>query len=253
MPLARRRYRGLRLLEWSGARVTDYGDALLDPAADARRLLQGLWGAVRARGGFDVARLGQVRLDAACTPLVAGLQHWVETRECSYVLPIRGAAVRDWLEGRSGNLRKDLRRRARRAAEAGLEFWAWSPGEPWRPALDALVAQKRARIAAGIERGVLATEAGMAFVHALAEATAERGWLHLCALRADGAFAAYDFGFLKEGVLYSYLASYDPAWASLGPGQVLLARMVALCHERGLRALDLLLSEGDEKVPFGCE
>jgi CelD/BcsL family acetyltransferase involved in cellulose biosynthesis len=252
LPLTRRRHRGVRLLEWSGARVTDYCDALLDPALEPRSALAALWQAVRARGGFDVARLGQVRADAALGGLLADLPHWIETREDSYGLPLVHRSGREWLASRPAKERENVRRRTRRLAEAGVGFWVRSPGEPWRPAVDALVAQKRAWAAARGERGLLDEPGGEAFFHALAAAMADLDVLHLSGLRAGDRFVACELALVRDGVLYGYMTSYDLGWAGKGPGQVLLANLAMWCCERGIGRLDLMLGPEEYKKRLGC-
>ena len=64
LPFVVTKHKGVRLLQWIGARVTDYCDALIDPAVAAAPTLKELWGAYLRAGGFDLLRLGQIRTDA---------------------------------------------------------------------------------------------------------------------------------------------------------------------------------------------
>ncbi|MBV9912394.1 MAG: hypothetical protein JOZ93_07445 [Sinobacteraceae bacterium] len=53
LPLVHRSYRGIRLLEWIGARVSDYCDALVHPAYDRALLLRTMWGKITERNDYD--------------------------------------------------------------------------------------------------------------------------------------------------------------------------------------------------------
>src|SRR5947209_5323769 len=50
LPLTSRRFKGVRLLEWVGARRTDYCDALFDPTVDAEQIVQELRTALADQG-----------------------------------------------------------------------------------------------------------------------------------------------------------------------------------------------------------
>jgi len=81
MPLATRRHRGVRVLEWAAKDCSDYCDALLDPEAlEGRTALQQAWAAVAAAGRFDLVYLSQLRPDAAFHALLGEPQQAMRLR-----------------------------------------------------------------------------------------------------------------------------------------------------------------------------
>jgi CelD/BcsL family acetyltransferase involved in cellulose biosynthesis len=250
LPLARRRYRGIRLLEWVGAGTIDYGDALLDPSLDRLPALQALWTAVGQRGGVDIVRLGQVRQDAVCVGLLEQLGARPETEDQSYGIPIIWPSSQAWL----GSLRKPSRgaisRGLRRLGTAGITFRVGEAAGTAAALVDTVLRQKRAWHAATGKDGLVVKPRGAEFLGTLAEAMAGRGQLHLSALRSEGSIVACHLGFLRAGVLYYGVPTYDRAWAKEGPGHLLLCSLLMWCCDNGLRHLDLLLGPEPYKLRF---
>lgn len=255
LPLVRRVYRGVRLLEWIGARATDYCDLLLDPAFAPTSLLLRLWDALTERGDCDVIRLGQVRGDAKVGALFAAaqLRPWVETRESTYSLPIRWRSGEEWLSERSAHARKEAKYDRRRLTKAGFEFYVWKPGDPYEPLLDTLIAQKSAWLASKGLGDLLDDPLGIHFLKKCAPAMIERGTLHLSALRSETAVAACHLGLYHRGVLYGYMVTYDLAWASYSPGAVIRDALIMWACDHGVHKVDILRGADGYKLRYQPE
>jgi CelD/BcsL family acetyltransferase involved in cellulose biosynthesis len=243
LPLARGRYGGLRVLEWMGAKPSDYCDALVDPSIEPRAALRRLWREV-ARRGFDLAHLARVPADATCWALLEGLGGWATEGEYVSEVPITWPDGRAWLRGLSKPSRELIGRRLRRLASAGVTFRVGAAAGDRAELVETVLRHKVAMVEAAGTPGFLTEPGGPEFVRAMAAAMAGRGLLHLSALRSDEAVAAAHLGFLHEGTLYYYMPAFDPAWAKHGPGHLLLASLVMWCCDNGVRRLDLL--SGDE-------
>ena len=78
----------------------------------------------------------------------------------------------------------------------------------------------------------------------------ERGLLVTSTLRGGGALLAVHVGMEWAGRLYWWIPSYDPAYAAVSPGRVLLERLLAESAARGHREFDFLLGDEGYKWQF---
>jgi len=253
LPLCVRRVKGIRVLEWIGARVTDYCDAVVDSSSDPDELLPLLWDAIARRGGFDVARLNHVRTDAKVFATLSRLNPWIETFEDAGGVPITWPSGADWLKQQGSGMRDRVKYNARRMAKAAFQSRLWSAPEPLRPLIDTLVAQKRPWLAARGLTSFINEPGGVEFLQAVVEATGARGELHLTTVHSpEGQVAACDLTFVREGTAYSYLASFDQQYAKYSFGRILTDNLLMWACDTGFRRLDLLLGAYDYKTEYGC-
>jgi CelD/BcsL family acetyltransferase involved in cellulose biosynthesis len=252
LPLVRRRYLGARLLEWIGAKVTDYCDVLVDPSTDASSALLALWTAITARGDCDVIRLGQVRGDAKINELfqAAQLDPWVETREQVYFVPIRWSSGEEWLNEQSAHARKQAKYDLRRLSKAGFEYYVWESPDAYEPLIEAIIAQKSAWLASKGLGTLLDHPDGPQFLRKCVAAMAKRGALHLSGFRSSKGFAACHLGFYQNGVLYGYMPTYDSAWASYSPGSAIRDAFIMWACDHGARRVDLLRGVDSYKLRY---
>jgi|SRR5579872_2418087 len=239
LPLTIRRYKGIWLAEWMGARTGDYFDALIDPQLDRIRSVDLLWNAL-CRGKIDIARFGQVRTDALIYPWLEQQGAWVETHEETVGIPIVWGSGQQWLEAKSASQRSKFRNRARKFASLGLTFKVWQASEPLDPLLDFLIEHKRAWLQAHSEDGYLMTEDGADFLRDMCRSLAARGVLHVSYIRSQDAIAACHVGFLQDDILYYYMPTYDKKLMKHSVGTELLDRLVMWACDQGLQRLDML-------------
>jgi CelD/BcsL family acetyltransferase involved in cellulose biosynthesis len=64
--------------------------------------------------------------------------------------------------------------------------------------------------------------------------------------------AACDLAFVREGVIYSYIASFDPEFAKFSFGRVLTDCLLMWACDCGFKRLDLLLGAYDYKTEYNC-
>jgi CelD/BcsL family acetyltransferase involved in cellulose biosynthesis len=249
-PLVRRRYMGARLLEWIGARVSDYCDVLIHPDVEPRSTLLALWSSIMARGDCDVIRLGQVRGDARINTLLqtTQLNPWVETREHTYFLPICWQSGEEWLQQQGAHARKCTKYHLRHLAKAGFELYVWEPPDSYEPVLEAIIAQKSAWMASKGLGLLLGHPQGPQFLRKCAAALAARGTLHLSAFRSSKGWAACHLGFYQDGILYGYMLTYDFAWAAYSPGTTMRDALIMWACDHGARRVDVL--RGAEAYKF---
>ncbi len=250
LPLVARWYNGIRILEWIGARSTDYCDAIVAPDVDGRSALRQMWEELKRRGGFDIVRLGQVRTDATVNGLVDDLQPWVETRENTFGIPITWANGSEWLEDHSRETRRRVSRNLRRMSHMGFAVHIWQPTEPLDPLVEAVIQQKLAWIEANHLSSALAEPQGVQFIRSMTAAMAASGALHLSAVRSKDRIAAVHLGFLRGDTLYGYIASYDAALAKCSFGTTLRESLIMWACDHGVRCYDLLLGAHEYKTQY---
>jgi CelD/BcsL family acetyltransferase involved in cellulose biosynthesis len=250
LPMTVRRFNGVRILEWLGAKASDYCDGLVDAGIDGDAALSTLWDGVARLGGFDVARFGQVRTDAHVYNVLNPMSPWIETREESCGIDIGWPDGETWLNQLEKKNREATRYGMRRMAKLGFETYIWQPGEPYEPVLEAVIAQKRAWLLERNFSGFLVEPQGVEFLHAAVRELAAAGSLHLSAVRSSDRIAACHLGFMREGILYYYMPTYDPEYAKYSFGNLLRDALIMWACDRGLRRFDMLLGVHDYKTRY---
>ncbi|HEX4241926.1 MAG TPA: GNAT family N-acetyltransferase [Steroidobacteraceae bacterium] len=252
LPLCVRRYKGLRMLEWAAARVSDYCDAVVDPAVDGDAALRALWNGARAGGGFDVARFSHLRTDGLMFPVMSALEPWTETYEDAGGVSIVWPNGQEWLQGQSAGLRDRVKYNARRMAKAGFGVRLCDSAEKRTRIIDTLITQKRPWLAERGLKSFIDEPGGVEFLQATVAESWARGELHLSTVEKAERIAACDLAFVRDGVIYSYMASFDPEYRKYSFGRVLTDCLFMWACDSGLSRLDLLLGAYDYKTEYNC-
>jgi CelD/BcsL family acetyltransferase involved in cellulose biosynthesis len=90
------------------------------------------------------------------------------------------------------------------------------------------------------------------FFAAMTGATADAGWLRLYLLEIDGTPAAAVYSFVADGRLLLYNSGYDPAFAHVSAGMVLVGMMIEDAARNGLTVFDFLRGNEAYKYRFGA-
>lgn len=227
----------------AGEGISDYLDALVDPAWEAEVL-----GAMAAEiAGWDRCELGAL---PASSPLLrlaapAGFRDAVIPDDVCPVLSLDGGVERALPK----EMVRNLRRARARAEEAGRLGFVTADVATRAELLDALFALHGARWGDG---GVLGDATVRAFHRAMSEAMLAAGLLRLSAMTLEGRIVAVVYGFTAGDVLYLYLQGYDPALAELSPGTLVVGYTVAEAAREGARAVDMLRGREGYKYRFGA-
>lgn len=94
--------------------------------------------------------------------------------------------------------------------------------------------------------GIFSTVIGQRFFLAAGQRLAARGWLDIGLLTLDGQLVSYRFGFRHRGTYLDFNLAFDPAYAALAPGRVLLDEMIASSRQQGLATVDASRSSRSE-------
>lgn len=250
LPLATRRHRGVRVLEWAAKDCSDYCDALVDPE-DGRAALQQAWAAVAASGGFDLVYLSHLRPAAVFRALLDGRRQPMRLRpghRTARSLQVRsgGTDGRAWLD-RLGEEARSHARRLRTLGEMGqVAAKAWGPGEPTEALLERMVALKQHWIAGtGQGSGIMGNDA--AVFRALAGELVRQGSLRLFAVHCGGQLAAALLNIADGTREQVFFSVHDPRFDRAEPEALVLIECLARAFDSGVTEVDLLCVEDDEK------
>ena len=232
--------------------MSDYCDAIVDAGLDRETALNNLWEAVHKSGGFDVARLNHIRTDTPLFDFLGTLDPWTETREDSGGIPIVWSSGAEWLQGQTSGMRDRVKYNSRRMNKAGFEVRLCDSEQSRVRIIDTMVAQKRPWLAARGLSSFIDAPGGVEFLQSGVAASAARGELHMSTVENAGSIAACDLAFVRGGIVYSYLASFDPEYRKYSFGRVLTDSLIAWACDNGMRRLDLLLGAYDYKTEYNC-
>jgi CelD/BcsL family acetyltransferase involved in cellulose biosynthesis len=226
-----------------GAGNTDYLGGLFHPditPADLSALLARL----SPRTPLDLPNL---RPDAPLlnAPAPAG---WTEERIAQAPCPILPLP-----SDLSRSMRQNLRTCHNRAERAGtLRFETAAAPDRVAPLLDALFLLHGARWAERGQSGVLADPRVEQFHRAAAPALAAAGLLRLHALHLEDRPIAVLYGLVAKERAYFYLSGFDPAFAPLGPGTLIIGYAIECADIEGAREFDFLSGAEAYKYRWGA-
>ncbi len=220
-----------------GAESSEYAPVLVEAGADAGNRVAIAWSFLRRASGADVLNLPFAFQGAADHDTVAATM----TMRVADALPAPRAVFgaggwEAYWQSRSGNLRRGLTRRRRRLAESGVVRLEWieDPTEFARLA-DWALARKREWMAHNhLANDFICTSEYRNFLLAMAARAGETTGLRLLVLRLDGLPIAVKIGCVDGSRFEGFITTYDPAFAALSPGQVILADCLEWCARNGL-------------------
>ena len=256
MPLATRRHRGVRVLEWAAKDCSDYCDVLVDPeASDGRAALQQAWAAVAAPGGFDLVYLSHVRPDAAFHALLEGREQPVRLRpgrRTARSLQVRshGADGQAWRSRLSEETRTGHASRLRALGEAGpVAAKAWGPGEPTEAIIERMVALKQQWLAdTGQGSSIMDNDA--AILRALAVELARQGALRLFTVHCGDRLAAGLLTIANGSREQVFFSVHDSHFDRAEPEALVLVEYMVSALDSGVAEVDLLCVEDDSKYGY---
>jgi CelD/BcsL family acetyltransferase involved in cellulose biosynthesis len=224
-----------------GAGLSDYGDAVIDPALESPVLESVFAWLGDRRDAWDVCDFEQLRPSSPLlrAPVPAG---WSEETVLS--IPCQIVDLPPTFEELRGRISKKLFRnmhfyRNRMDRQGTVELQA-ADAESRGEILDTVFRLHTARWEKQGEAGVMADAKVQAFHREAAAGFQARGALMLYALRLDGQCLATVYGFRERDTSYFYNQGFDPGHADLSPGVVAVGMAVEEAIRRGDRACDFL-------------
>jgi CelD/BcsL family acetyltransferase involved in cellulose biosynthesis len=176
---------------------------------------------------------------------------WTFSQERTYhapAIPLPGD-FETYLCGIDKKQRHEIRRKMRRAEEAGNVRWYITNDAA---ALDAEVDAFLSLMANDPAKEKFLTEAMRQQMHSTCRLAFENGWLQLAFLEADGQKAAGYLNFDYQDRIWVYNSGVDRRFLELSPGWVLLGHLLQWANENKRREFDFMRGEEDYKYKFGA-
>jgi CelD/BcsL family acetyltransferase involved in cellulose biosynthesis len=256
LPLALPRSGHPRVCRIAGANLGDRFHPVSDPSAESEVAAAAGEALADAPEPWSVISLDHVQTDE---PWVKALGEATGRRlstrsRVAAPLPLIDVASHeswdDYLATRSSNFRQQVRRFGRRAArEAEVVIRRTEAPDELEGDMRTFFALHDKRFG-GRGGSSLSADRAQSFHLDFARAALEQGWLRLWFLELNGQPAASWYGW-RLGDRYSYYNSgFDPEFAALSPGLVLISAVIESAFEEGVAEFDFLLGEESYKYRF---
>ena len=238
---------GMRKLLPVGIGVSDYLDPLLEPELAVRGMAAVLQALEQERDRFVWADIEQQRPGSPwlTAPLPNG---WSRTAHACTPAPVLSLSPATISAHRRNRLRY-YRRRADAFGGAHVRMAAASEIDVCLGDLDRLHA---ARWRARGEPGVLADAAVQTFHRRAASELRAQGCLRLYLLEIGGQVAAVFHAMADSERCYVYACGFDPAFASVSPGKLVIGQIVDDAVAAGYHELHFLRGQEDYKYEWGA-
>lgn len=199
-----------------------------------------VWAALK-EGIHTYAQWDRVVLDCM---LDKECNRWKESRVKTTVQPFLAlpGSIDEILSKFGKKKRYNIRTAVRKAESQGCELLRATSATDRVQILAELyeLHSKRAR-----EKGLKSTFSGRDLFELHRDLVRESDHSRLYALRKDGRTIAALYGFVFENSFFDYQIAHDPKYGNLGPGSVLLYKVIEDCCRQGLREFNFL--QGDEE------
>ncbi len=251
MPLATRRHRRVRVLEWAAKDCSDYCDALIDPrSAETGRTLEQVWLAVAASGRFDLAYLSHVRPDAVFCSLLDRPRRSIGLRRgqrSARSLQVRnnGAEGDAWFRSLGQDAQDRHVRGLRILTETGpVVVTASQPGDAIDAVLERVIVLKRQCLASrGQSNITLSNDA--AVLRTLVKELDRQQALQLFSVHCGGLLVAALINIAAGRRRQIFFAAHDPQFDRVSPEMLVMVECLVRTFDMGISEVDLLCV-GDE-------
>jgi CelD/BcsL family acetyltransferase involved in cellulose biosynthesis len=248
LPLYLLKESGCRKLLPIGVGLSDYVDALCDPAA--RAAVDLFVAAIAETPDWDECWLPDLTLEGvlAQAASTAGLTDRFAAAAPCPVLALPSDPTR--LDEAIPRTRLQLLQRAQRRAAAEGKVVSEAIGEErLDAAMNDLFRLHHQRWRTRGECGLCDDHRVQGFHRAAAAGLLTAGILRLYRLSIDGAAVAACYGFAAKGSAYAYLSGFDPSRSKLSPGMLIIRHAVEQASAEGAASFDFL--RGDETYKYG--
>lgn len=259
LPLAIRRERGLRIVEFAGS--ADYNAPIMGAAPGAHPIDSGaFWSALRGAlsrlpEGCDLVRFGKMprTITGIANPLAA-LPGTEPSALTGHVLEI-GDDYDAYRYSREKTVRKELERSWRVFSKNdGAQFRRITELQPALNVFTALEAQQSARMHELGKDYSLDDEACSDFHRDLIARGLADGYAVVTALTCGDQIVATLLGLrVKSSYLMLRISNVGQAWANCSPGRLIIERSMAALHADGVRSFDFSVGTYDYKRRFGVQ
>jgi len=227
----------LHTTQLSGNGYSPFNDLLLCPELGQEQVDQVLE-LLLAKNPGDVLRLPKVPADGL---IASRAQEHSELPANVGVQPnLRTPIIRlredweDFLQSRSRSSRKSIRRKLNKLRDSNsLEVREVVLDNSENPVLEDILGVSERSWKAELESDLRSDHEGRNFLWQLIDELGPHGGAAAWLLYDDDTLIAYELHLSFHGVIYPIRADYDQEFANVGPGSLLMARVLQLLFERG--------------------
>lgn len=242
LPLVVFRWRGIRILQWAAQSVSDYCDAL----GESEDVVRQLWTMVDKRGGYDIVRLKNVRLDAIVRPILHDAVAPGEPSDACLQVSKQWPSGEGWFRSLNKKKRSNHSRGERMLAEMGKISVRQIVADPPADLIARLSDLKEQwRRANGLE-----STCDSAMLTALVDGLGKLGALCIVVLECNGEVVAGSINAIQGNRLLAFFAMYDPVVARASPGIMLMTHYIKWAFDNGITEIDFLRGEEVYKFEF---
>jgi CelD/BcsL family acetyltransferase involved in cellulose biosynthesis len=236
--------------------ISDYLDLIVGPA-DLMDFVHGLFDFLAASPDVPAWRVldwHNILETSQTLPILrteAESRGWIFTQEHTYhapYIPLPGD-FETYLSGIDKKQRHEIRRKMRRAAEAGnIRWYIADNAVSLDPEVDAFLSL----MANDPAKEKFLTPSMRQQMHSTCRLAFENGWLQLAFLEVDGQKAAGYLNFDYQNQIGVYNSGVDRRFLELSPGWVLLGRLLEWANINKRSEFDFLRGDEDYKYRFGA-
>lgn len=254
LPFTIKLHGGVRILEILGADMADYsmpictseGRALLQQKSSWKRIFS----ALPRHDVFHLVRLAESPVESGLFPF---------TRDAPFISDKADAATlpESWeqmLQRFSSKHKRDLRGKMRKLQALGrVEFEIFKPEEPsYSEAIDALIAQKRARCHATGAPDLYCSLEMREFYAGMPSRLGKGADLLFCGLTFEGRVIASSWGVVENKSYYILVLTFDPEYSKYSVGKLQVEAVLRHCIASGLAICDFTYG-GEEFKKMWCD
>jgi CelD/BcsL family acetyltransferase involved in cellulose biosynthesis len=235
-----------------GAGITDYLGIIALPEC-AREVAGVVFERIADAHRWRVCDLQDLRHDSPLLRVQPRRGLYARDVPCNACPVLRLPKTADGLrEGLSPKFRKNLRTAANRLQRRGTAGFVRAGEHDRNDWMNALFRLHRLRWNERHSSGMVAAEKVQIFHREVSRRFAWRGMLRLLGLRLNGEAIAVQYNFAAKGTTYYYLSGFNPAFADVSPGALLLQEVIAGAIAEGGGAVDFLRKREAYKYEWGA-
>jgi CelD/BcsL family acetyltransferase involved in cellulose biosynthesis len=253
LPLFRRRYGPLRIVEFADLQVSDYASAICDEdshktiatnPAFSRSLKQAL-------GGYDLLWIRKMPQDALPIGEIRSLGSLVPMQMNAHAIPL-GSSYPEWrMQNMNPSYRRKLdRKEARLNRRGSVKFECVTGKDQIEAAFDRMKAYRQLRFDPECE--LLQLRPYFEFYLNAAVDGAPSGFARTYILSLDGVTVACGFGIAHGNRFLLLLPGFDLQFRNLSIGALMFQKIARDCIDRGDAVLDCTIGDEPYKGLFGA-
>ncbi|MGN6548559.1 MAG: GNAT family N-acetyltransferase [Pararhizobium sp.] len=255
LPLTRRRFAGLRVVEFADLRVSDYAAPVCDAETFAAILSdRALVGRIRASlKPYEMLRIAKLRTEGLPIEELLGIKGREAMGTNAYATPL-AATFEDW---QAASLQrsyvKELAKKSRQLHRRGNAVFGCAEGRAEVSAtMQALQAFRGIRFRDEEDTDIMQLPAYFAFYAAVAEGGRE-AYARVYRLTMDGTTIAAALALVHRGAVHVVLSGFDQAgYGRQSVGNLLFEFIARDSIARGDTALDFTIGDEPYKLTFGA-